>query len=305
MQKQYVTAPPVGQQPLADGSLPKVGQWVYSPKDNTWWQVTQTDPKLTGKQPGTNLRVRRKVSTPSGIKEKESFRGRSTMYAVDSEFVPPKVFLATNVVTLGDGKKAGPGMMVVAPSIPDLGQGGYARIAETKGGKIKLISHATGKAYWTEAGSAQLSHAGGGVEAQTVIPVSETQLQDIIDATVNMTVEEKALTAIANDLAAATPAKKKKKGPTTYPGPDGQLIKQAPGVVDNHINKGQALLSDGFAPQLGQVLRDKKGNRWVIIEVGDKWKVSQKNSVKVSPGRRTGRLLLGEVAGQLHDGHRP
>lgn len=278
VQGKFVTAPPVGQTPLASGGLPHVGQWVYSAKDNTWWQVTQTDPKLTGKQPGTNIRVRRRTgTTPTGEPiYKESFRGRSTMYAVDGDGKKPKMYLATNVVTLSDGKKVGPGMEAWLPSE---GTGGY--IIETKGGKLKLRGP-DGKISWVEPSNAIYAGSPSAPGAEVVASLSDAELQAKIDAEVNATVAEKVAAAIALDIAIAGP--KHKKAAVTYPGPNGAMIKPlGKHVTENYLKSGRTLLADGYAPFVGMVLRDKKGAQWVVMEVGSEYHASQKNKVRVLP----------------------
>ena len=265
----YVTAP-VGQAPLADGSLPVVGQWVYSPKDNTFWQVVQTDPKLTGKVPGTNLRVRRQKSV--GGPWVESFRGRSTMYAVESPGALPKVYLDTAIVTTGDGKQVGPGMFIETKG------GGSYRVLETKGGKMKIATLDYSKTHWVD--PANVLHPTWQTATPTVVQqISEADLQSMIDAEVAKTVSDKVAELVAHDL--ATPTPKKKKAPVTYPGPEGKLVKQNPVYAENRLKKGLAVLADGNAPMVGQVLRHKDGTQYIVVAIGTEWKSSQKNSVSV------------------------
>lgn len=269
------TATPVpGQSPLADGTQPVVGQWVYAPKDNTWWQVQQTDPKLTGKEPGTNLRVRRQVTQPDGTtKTVESFRGRSTMYAVSGKGAYPTMYLPTNIVTLGDGKKAGPGMEVWSG-----GAGTGGRIMEIKGGKVKVLQPQGGVSWFEPSALQMASPSAPGAQ----VAITEADVQSLIDAEVAKTVDQMVADAVAHDLAVGQMGKK--KPPHLYPGPDGALVKQDIALTQARLAKGLPVLADGYAPVVGQVVRHKDGTQYIVVEVKPDY-ASAQNSVKVmKPG---------------------
>lgn len=261
--------PAAGSTAMGDGSAPVVGSWVYAPKDNTWWKVTVAAPAAKKEKAGEFVRVQRFVDG----KKMDSHRARKDLYPVAGEGSLPTAIAVDNIVTTGDGHKAGPGSMVTWGGVP-------VQILETKSGTQVKVKTETGGVHWTDAANTQAPS--GFVSPGIVSTLSDAELQAQIDATVNATVSEMVAAALAKDLPPATPKAKKAVSVVTYPGPGGSLVHQDSVYAEQRTQKGLKLLKDGYAPAVGQVLRHNDGTRYTVIEVGLDWKAN-KNSVRVIP----------------------
>lgn len=74
-----------------------------------------------------------------------------------------------------------------------------------------------------------------------------------------------------------------KVGPAKYAAPGGKLIVQSQAKKDAHTAKGLDLTKDGFAPEVGMIVRRPDGNKYQIVELGNPLDDVQKQKVKLVP----------------------
>ena len=267
--------------PLADGSYPAKGDWVFSTKDGTWAQVKQLDPKLGPKHTelvGNYIKVAIPVVQPDGTtKWKWTNRPKDTLVSGAGPNAGIPFVLQTKALTAADGTWYGPGTVV------SMGAGNKVTVVDTTvDGKVKIM-HPDGTMQWA------LSSYVGGVSAGTNAPTVKVPPGALDQAKVDLLNAELAALNDAKAKLAATIAttvvgkpKKKKDVGTPYPGPGGVTFKQPAWLAEQREAKGLKNMKDGYVPAPGMILRHNDGTQYAVYEMGSDWS-SHKNSVQVAP----------------------
>ena len=270
--------------PLADGSYPNKGDWVFSTKDGTWAQVKQLDPKLGPKHTelvGNYIKVAIPVVQPDGkTKWKWTNRPKDTLVSGGGPDSPAPFVLSTKAVQVEGGKWIGPGIPVT------VSWGHNATVLDTTvDGKVK-IQFPDGSQKWVSKGSLSVpSVFSGGVPAPAIKDppgtADEATVADLNAQLAALNDDKAKLAAVIATSVVAKPKKKKEIG-TPYPGPGGKTVIQSKGLADVRESKGLKNTKDGYVPQPGMILRHNDGTQYVVWEMGDEW-TSHKNSVRVIP----------------------
>ena len=266
-----LTPAPPGAPTLNDGTEAVKGNWVFSTKTGRWGQIVVAVPTYEK----AKNKVRVKWQDTDGT-WKQSHWLKTDLVSAPGQNQPPPA-LASKLVTMPNGSKAGPGSIVTVPSGTT-----FIVLDTTVDGKIKVLN-SDGNIQWGDASKAvnvvNVTEPG--------VTMSDAEVQAQVDAYVNATVAEKVAAALANDLAPPAPKKKSAPSVVTYPGPGGALVKQDPAWAEERTKKGLKNLKDGNAPKVGQIVRHNDGTRYIVVEIGKEW-TSAKNSVRVIPEAGSG-----------------
>jgi hypothetical protein len=266
--------------PLADGTTPKVGDWVFSTKDGTYAQIKQTDLHFGAKHkqdPAGFLRVGIPVVQPDGsTKFKTTLRSRNTLVSAAGPGQTPWVLQTKAQKTL-TGFWYGPGSTV---TITDGEPTGVKVLDTTVDGKTKYLG-SDGTAHWIGKGKVIGIAAGTGGPPALKTPASSTDADALNNALAELNDIHANLAAVIATSVVAKPKKKKDYG-TPYPGPGGLTYAQPPDLAQAREAKGLRNTKDNYVPVPGMILRHNDGTQYVVVEMGHS-NSTHKNSVMVVP----------------------
>ena len=271
------TAIPTGK-PLADGTFPVKGDWVFSTKDGIWAQIKQVELKFGPEHkqdPGNFLRVSIPVPQPDGTtKWKSTLRSRNTLVSGAGPGSPTPFVLQTKALTTSTGYWYGPGTQVT------VNLDTVTVLDTTVDGNVKILKP-DGTQKWVAdihvfpgSAAAPSVKAPPGVLDQAKVDSLNAQLAALND-------DHAKLAATIATTVVGKPKKKKPVG-TPYPGPAGATFKQPAWLAEGREAKGLKNLKDGYVPTPGMILRHNDGTQYVVVEMGSEWD-SHKNSVRVIP----------------------
>jgi hypothetical protein len=253
-----------------DGTPAKIGDWVKSTKGGggfvgkiVGWPDQGTNPGLVfavdieGVQKAVKLKTQKKVPAPANV----------DLLDLEVDFPGQPVPSTYTGIKFADGK------------IPLVGQ--TVEAGKPGGTKVTgIVTNINPKQGWV-----YILQPNGKTVSKTF---SVTKVLEEPDLVWDLNSAPATVSAITTKV---KPKKPGKKGPLTYPGPEGAAIVQSEDAKAAWLdaNPKRKLTKDGFIPTVGMRVRNKAGDELVISEVAGEWapNPNRVGTYNITQGKKT------------------